>query len=336
MREYFQTILYVSALVLMISAIYLMGCKKIDLKRIAAVTTQAATNISQTTAEANGNVIDLGTNLTDHGFCWKSGTIGEPTINDNKESAGNTAKTGAFSLVISGLQQNTNYQLRSYVSDEAGVTYGETLSFKTLQQIIGDWLHYDDGANADGIGYTSGGSFDVAIRFPKEDLIQYAGAGITKIKFFPREAGIEYFVTIYEGDDPDLMLLEKVTNPTIGAWTEFNLPGVYPIDISKDLWVGYWIVNHPEGTYPAGVDDGPAVTGLGDLISSDNGETWEALSEIDPPNLDYNWNLQVYVGDIRGEVVLIQRKHIKRSYDNNGLNEVDEKTIRSANKHKKN
>ena len=52
------------------------------------------------------------------------------------------------------------------------------------------------------------------------------------------------------------------------------------------------------GEYPAGVDQGPAITGKGDLISVD-GSPWQALSFN--PDLDYNWNLQIYVSNAKGE-----------------------------------
>jgi len=37
--------------------------------------------------------------------------------------------------------------------------------------------------------------------------------------------------------------------------------------------------------------------------------TWDPLSELDPPNLDYNWNIQVYVTNQKGQekqLVIIQ------------------------------
>lgn len=291
---------------------YFSSCKKIDLKRIAVIDTDAVEGVSASTVTAKGSVVDAGSNPTDYGFCWSEGST--PSINSDTKSAGSTINTGDFSLLISGLQYETNYNIRSYIIDESGVAYGVTKSFKTLGEVPDQWLHYDDGENHDGIGYTAGGSFDVAIRFPKEALQEYAGGVISKIRFFPYEGGpTEYSVTIWEGDDsPVLKVLEFVDNPNIGEWTEVNLSESYPINTNKGLWIGYWVENSLADTYPAGVDDGPAMTGYGDLISNDDGATWAALSTVDPPNLDYNWNLQAFVENSKGTKVWLSRQDLER------------------------
>lgn len=284
---------------------YISSCKKIDLTRIAVITTEPVGNVTATSATANGNIIDLGNSIIEHGFCWT--TSGSPTINDYIASAGGTSSTGDFNLTISNLQQNTGYSIKSFIVDDNGVTYGNTEYFTTLQDIINDWLHYDDGINNDGIGYSAGGEFDVAIRFPKEDIQQHAGSHITKVKFFPREdLPTQYYVTIWEGDNPpELIFVELVNNPNIDGWTEHTLSVPYEINMSTDLWVGYWIVDYPPDTYPAGVDDGPAVAGKGDMISNDDGETWNAMSLIDPPSLNYNWNLQAYMQNTKGITTML-------------------------------
>ena len=290
-------------------AVYISSCKKIDLTRVAATTTEPVTNVTANSAKANGDITDLGNNhLTDHGFCWTEGTI--PTINHHRKSGGEASNTGKFSLNISGLQQNTDYRIRSYVIDDGGVTYGFSQQFTTLGEFIAKWLHYDNGTNNDGIGFTLGGDFDVAIRFLKEDIQEYAGLNITRIRFFPREGfDIEYHVTIWEGNDPpELKYIELVTNPVINSWNEHTLSEPYQINSNNDLWVGYWVVGSPEDTYPAGVDNGPAITGLGDLISNDDGETWSALSLINPPTLDYNWNLQFFVENSKGIVTKVSKE----------------------------
>ena len=302
-----KSTLFTILLAASIVAVYISSCTKIDLTRIAVIDTGPVSNVEQTSANANGNIIDLGSNLTDHGFCWSRDSL--PTISDYVKSGGETSNTGEFSMSISGLQQNTDYRIRSYIKDDAGVTYGDSQYFTTLGGIIAEWLHYDDGTNYDGIGYIQGGSWDVAIRFPADDIQGYAGSRITKVKFFPLEGSTtEYYVTIWEGNDPpDLMLYEYVDNINIGGWTEYILSNPYFINTSRDLWVGYWIVNQPSDTYPAGVDNGPAITESGDMFSNDGGDTWSALSQIDPPNLDYNWNIQFYIENSKCEVTLVSK-----------------------------
>lgn len=323
MKVFNKNAFFLAMAILGFTAIYVSSCKKIDLKRIAVIATESVTNVTTSTAEATGNVIDAGSNLTDYGFCWA--TSGTPTINDSKASAGKTANTGEFSLQIAGLQQNTTYTIRSYIIDESGVTYGVAKNFKTQQQSTGGaWWHYDSGENQDGIGFTEGGDWDVAIRIPSSALQNYNGYSVSKIRFFPLEGTVaSYHVTIWEGDTPDLMYYEIVPNPVIGSWTEFNLPTPYLFDISKDLWVGYWIYGQPASTYPAGVDNGPADTGYGDLYSNDEGLTWKSLSLIDPPNLDYNWNIQVYVENSKGEALMLPTNLNRQNTSNSEANNIE-------------
>lgn len=310
MKIIHRSLLLALLLIFGLTLAYFSSCKKIDLKRIAVIDTETVENVTASTTIANGSVVDAGSNPTDHGFCWSEGS--DPTINNNTKSAGNAINTGDFNLLISGLQHETNYNIRSYIVDDAGVTYGDTESFKTLGEIPNQWLHYDDGENFDGIGYTVGGSFDVAIRFPKEAIQEYAGGVISKIRFFPYEgAPTAYSVTVWEGDPPVLKVLEYVSNPNIGSWTEVTLPVSHPINTNEDIWIGYWVEDSPADTYPAGVDNGPAMTGFGDLISNDDGLSWAALSELDPPNLNYNWNLQAFVENTKGETAVLSRSQIE-------------------------
>jgi len=300
---------------------YFMGCKKIDLTRLAAVRTDPPENITDRSVKAYGDLIDLGEDdmVIEYGFCLSF--LHTPTINDKAIPPFNqTSLLGKFSSNISGLANNKIYQMRAYVVDYSGeVFYGDMVEFKTLSSgTNGEWLdRYDDGVNSDGIGLTEGGNFDVAIRYESIDLQQYNGYRISKIKFFARVGyPTKYYVTVYEGSNPpDHMYYEEVDDPNIDSWTEYEPVNDHYINSSEELWVGYWVVDHPAGTYPAGVDDGPAVTGYGDMFSTDEGETWDALSIL-YPNLDYNWNLQVYVTNDKGVETKITKSKIAKRPDN--------------------
>ena len=59
------------------------------------------------------------------------------------------------------------------------------------------------------------------------------------------------------------------------------------------------------------------------MISRDDGETWEALSILNP-DLDYNWNLHVYVTNEKGGEIELVRKaplHDRKKFNThkNGL-----------------
>jgi hypothetical protein len=94
-----------------------------------SVTTQAVTNITNTTATGNGNITVLGVpNPTQHGFVWSTSL--NPTTADNKTTNGTVSTTGAFTGSITGLTPGTLYHVRAYVTNAAGTVYGEDVTFQ--------------------------------------------------------------------------------------------------------------------------------------------------------------------------------------------------------------
>ena len=104
------------------------------LQAIAAptVTTSPVTGITQTTATSGGNVTaDGGASVTDRGICWS--TTHNPTTSGSHVSSG--TGTGSFTASMSGLTPNTTYYVRAYAVNSAGTSYGDELSFTTMQAI---------------------------------------------------------------------------------------------------------------------------------------------------------------------------------------------------------
>jgi len=98
---------------------------------------------------------------------------------------------------------------------------------------------------------------------------------------------------IWTGTDAaNIIYTDTVTNPVAGTWSTHLINDTIILDASLEYWIGYDLVGILEGTFPAGTDAGPAVTGYGDKISSDNGITWDNLSDF---GLSYNWNIEMYV-----------------------------------------
>jgi hypothetical protein len=281
---------------------FLHSCKKVDIERIAAVKSGNITNISTSSARATGEIIDMGEGVVNsYGFVY--GTNSNPDVNDSKISLGQSPPLGSYSGTLGNLSANTSYWARGYIEVDGQVTYGESTPFKTLQGTIAEWLHWDNGQNNDGIGRTDGGSFDVAIGFIPAQLAQYDGYQITKIRIFPKEyITAEFSIEIFEGHDLDNMTLQhlqSIPSPAAEQWNEIQLDQPYTIDASQRLLVGYWVFDQSPGYYPAGIDDGPAETGSGDLISFDDGTTWDALSEI--ISIEGNWNIQIWVTNQKGK-----------------------------------
>ena len=96
---------------------------------LATVTTSEITEITSNSAICGGNVTtDNGSTVIAKGVCWS--TSQNPTISDNKTEDGNG--TGNFTSTLSDLAPQTTYYVRAYVTNEAGTSYGEEMSFTTL------------------------------------------------------------------------------------------------------------------------------------------------------------------------------------------------------------
>jgi hypothetical protein len=187
-----------------------------------------------------------------------------------------------------------------------------------------DWIHWDDGQNSgNSIGTGSAVEFEVAARWTPAQLADYHGSLINAIAFFPAENQAIYRARIWTGSGPDTMIFDQlVPDPVIGQWNYLNLTNPVPLDITKELWVGYY-VNAQTG-YPAGVDDGPAVDGYGDMMYFDG--TWQTLLEINP-DLNFNWNIachlfiSYYSGILRYNIYRSSNQEEFQLYDN--VNYVD-------------
>ena len=100
--------------------------------RAPVVTTQAICCIAVTTATGNGNITDLGEpKPTAYGLCWN--TTGKPTIADCKTDQGVASASGAFTSPMANLTANTTYYVRAYATNVGGTSYGNEVSFTSLQ-----------------------------------------------------------------------------------------------------------------------------------------------------------------------------------------------------------
>jgi len=160
---------------------------------------------------------------------------------------------------------------------------------------IDEWIHWDDGVNA-GMSIGTGGAaeFDVAARWEPAQLINYEGASVTQIAYFPAEPTATYHVRVWVGAGAANLVVDQAVTPITGQWNTATLTTPVPIDITQELWVGYYI-NTPTG-YPAGVDDGPAIDGYGNMM---NFGGWQTLLQINP-ELDYNWNISAHIMTVAG------------------------------------
>ena len=111
------------------------------------ITTNPITNITKVSATSGGTVVsDGGLAITAKGICW--GTKSSPTITDSKTSDG----TGSgyfgnnYKSQLSGLQYGTLYYVRAYATNTKGTSYGNEISFRSLNNDgLGQMLSDVDG-----------------------------------------------------------------------------------------------------------------------------------------------------------------------------------------------
>lgn len=97
------------------------------------VTTQTATNIQETTLTGNGNITSIGSEtVTRRGFCYITGTSGDPTTADSVAYDDGSFEVGAYTKGLTGLSRNTAYRVRAYAVNSVGTSYGATVAVTTL------------------------------------------------------------------------------------------------------------------------------------------------------------------------------------------------------------
>ena len=91
---------------------------------VSAITTASAT--------VGGNFLnDGGATMRQCGICW--GTNENPTINNNVVLV-EELTTGEYALELTSLVPGTTYHARAFATNNVGTTYGEDVSFTTLEE----------------------------------------------------------------------------------------------------------------------------------------------------------------------------------------------------------
>jgi hypothetical protein len=168
---------------------------------------------------------------------------------------------------------------------------GIALNWEEPDGISADqWIHWDDG-DFSGNSISAGLYASFAARWTPDQLTDFEGAYITKIAFVPGQGISTYRVRVWKGEfAADLLVDQDVPTPVMGQWNTITLNTPVLLDITQELWVGYYL--ELEYGYPGGVDDGPAVDGYGNMVGFS--DKWQTLLEINPA-LDYNWNIQAFI-----------------------------------------
>ena len=155
-----------------------------------------------------------------------------------------------------------------------------------------DTIHYD-GNPIFGVGLTSGGTFEGAIRLTPTEIGPYDGWDLISLLFYYYIGDYNGTVKIYGQGTPssagDLITSEPYSVLGTQIWWRVDLSSPVSIDASQDIWVSL-TVPHAAGEYPLGMDAGPAVDGKGDWIYC-----YGEWTEMQDHGRDGNWNIRAIV-----------------------------------------
>jgi len=134
-------------LLIIFSVLIINFCKK---EEVPTLTTSAITNITGTSATSGGTIISEGSRkVISRGVCWGTGI--DPTISDNKTT--DSAGTGSFTSIISGLKGASKYYIRAYATNSVGTAYGNEISFATNSTFTGPIFYNNNGKIINAVCY---------------------------------------------------------------------------------------------------------------------------------------------------------------------------------------
>jgi len=97
---------------------------------LASLTTKEVTELGQISAISGGEVTaNGGAEVTVRGICWS--TDPNPTVDDSNVAKG--AGLGEYEITMMELVPDTQYYVRAYATNAAGTSYGQEISFTTLE-----------------------------------------------------------------------------------------------------------------------------------------------------------------------------------------------------------
>jgi hypothetical protein len=208
-----------------------------------------------------------------------------------------------------------------YYEDEND--HGALISWGERPEPINQWLYFDDGVFKRSLGGDDEPRIFWAIRFEAEDLAEYIGTALKKVKLYDVGAGT-YHLWIYVGGETAPRTLVRSQNMTLAgaqAWHEETISPAFEILENEPIWI---VVGQQGLARPAAAcqDMGDA---NGRWVSLD-GETWTDMHTF---NMHYTWMLRAFVTNQAGREMaldkdgyILQQYNLYRSFDNTDYQQV--------------
>lgn len=181
-----------------------------------------------------------------------------------------------------GSQAPTNLRLTTVTTDNVGLAW----TAPALGDAIS--LGWHSGNSYDAAGLPSGGAFYAGVRWTANDLKDYAHLYLSEVEVYINQIPTALYVLVYQGGD--LVHRQYVRQLRQYSFNKIPLDRSIAIDATRELRVIVYI-EHNEVTVPLGYDEGPAVSGRGNLYSSD-GVTYSVMDASDD-GIQGNWNISI-------------------------------------------
>ncbi len=150
------------------------------------------------------------------------------------------------------------------------------------------YLKWHSGNSYDAAGMPSGGAFYAGVRWLASDLKGYESLTLSEVEVYINQVPNALYLLVYQGNQ--LVHTQYVRDLTQYAFNRIQLSRHIPVDSSCDMRVIVYI-EHNEITVPLGYDEGPAMTGRGNIYSTD-GHTWTTADD-ENTGLPGNWNISI-------------------------------------------
>ena len=179
------------------------------------VTTNSVNDVTSESVVVEANVeSDGGAEVTDRGVCWS--VTQNPTISKKKKNNG--TGLGIYVTQIDNLENATKYYVKAYATNSEGTSYGEEISFETLEVIDDD----DDNDGEDG-GDDDGND-------DGNDDLELPNIKITKIRDVTENSAICEVELLSDGGSAIIekgVCYSKDSNPTISDFAVLKLKKKY-------------------------------------------------------------------------------------------------------------
>lgn len=151
--------------------------------------------------------------------------------------------------------------------------YGVVLSWEA--PLYTQTIYWGTGTTAMSLGF-SGVPFYFGQSWSASDIAPLANKTLQEVQFAPVR-GATYSLLITQGNRK---YTQEITNSAYGKLNSIPLKTPFTIGSRGSLVVAVFVSKYDKDEYPAYCDSGPAVTGKGNLVSTD-GVNWKYLSDDD-------------------------------------------------------